>query len=238
MKVEEYYKYQAIARGLHSVEDVQTLVRANTRLYDCIILDWLPLKKDAAIYEVACGPGIFLHWLRSRGYTNIRGSDSSKAQIDLAEAGGLPAKLADSLLELRALEADSLDCIVGFDFYEHLPKEIMLDFISDTHRLLRPGGRLILRGPNGDSPLVGRSLFNDITHHWAMTSTAFRAVLQMVGFERVEFRDDALASIQRHRLLKVPITWLAQIFLRMLLRAATREELACLSASFFVLAVK
>lgn len=238
MKVEEYYEYQGTARGLRTVEDVMAALKVKARLYDRLIRDWLPDKRDAAIYEVACGPGIFLHWLRSHQYHNATGSDSSKKEIDLAKAGNLPVKLADSLAELRAMPPESYDCIIGFDFYEHLPKDVMLDFLGECQRVLRPKGILLLRGPNGDSPVIGRSLFNDITHQWAVTSTAFRALLEMVGFRQIEFRDDALASIEQKRILKLPFAWMAQQILRALLRSATREDIRCLSASFFIRAVK
>lgn len=233
-----YYLYQAKARGLHTVADVQAVVAANTPLYDRLILPWLPANRAAAIYEVACGPGIFLHWLARHGYTRAEGSDSSTVQIELAAAGGLRVKLADSIGELRSFAESTLDCIVGFDFYEHLPKEVMLDFFSEAARVLKPGGCMILRGPNGDSPVLGRALFNDITHQWALTTVAFGAVLRMVGFRSVEFKDDALASIQQRRWLKLPFAWAAQAILRSLLRSATRESIQCLSASFFLCARK
>lgn len=238
MDAGEYYTYQAKARSLFSVNDVDRLAALKSPLYDRVLLKYLPASKSAQIYEVACGPGIFLKWLRQHGYENVFGSDSSKAQIDLAQQGKLPAILADSLKELSAMPDNSQDCIVGLDFYEHLPKEIMLDFFASAQRVLRPNGTLILRGPNGDSPLIGRSLFNDITHHWALTSVAFRAVLQMLGFHHICFEDDALASIERNRPLKLPVAWLSQIILKFLLRSATREDIKCLSASFFVIASK
>jgi len=238
MNVSEYYVYQAKARGLNSVPDVLKIVAENTLLYDQIVLPWLPADRNCDIYEAGCGTGIFLHWLKLRGFANARGTDSSEAQISLAAAGGVRAELADSLLDLQKYPSGSFDCLVALDVYEHLPKESLLDFISDALRVLRPGGRLIMRGPNGDSPVVGRALFNDITHYWALTSTAFNAILQMVGFSRVEFKDDTLAGIHHHRWLKVPLAWIAQRLLRILLGLATRENIRCLSASMFLCAWK
>jgi SAM-dependent methyltransferase len=234
MDLSAYYLYQARARGLNSVDDVMKVVAQNTVLYDQIVLPWLPQNRDAAVYEAACGPGIFLHWLRKRGYTNAMGSDSSDVQIVLARQGGLHVTLADSIGELRKCPAGSFDCLVGLDFYEHLPKETLLDFLCEAERVLRVGGRLILRGPNGDSPVLGRALYNDITHYWALTTIAFNATLMMVGFGRVEFKDDTLASIQTHRWIKVPLAWMAQQIYRSLIRLATRENIRCLSASMFL----
>jgi 2-polyprenyl-3-methyl-5-hydroxy-6-metoxy-1,4-benzoquinol methylase len=238
MNVSAFYAYQTEARGFASLQDVLHTVQLQTPIYDKLVSEWLPEDKNAQIYEVACGSGIFLHWLRNRGYNNIEGSDSSEAQILLAKAGDLPVKLADSIGELRNRADASLDCIIGFDFYEHLPKEVFLDFISECHRTLVPKGRLILRGPNGDSPLVGRALFNDITHYWALTTTALYALLRMTGFQDVVFKDDTLASIRFQRWIKVPLAWVAQHAYRTLIRLATREHIHVLSSSMFFCASK
>ena len=238
MDVSTYYHYQTEARGHHSIADVVREAELKARLYGKLVAPWLPKARDAEIYEVACGAGIVLRWLKNLGYSHIQGSDSSEEQIRFARALELPAKLADSIEDLRSLPSGGIDCIIAFDFYEHLAKEVMLDFFTEAHRVLKPTGNLILRGPNGDSPVVGRALFNDITHQWALTTVAFRATLNMVGFHEVSFKDDALASIQRHRWVKVPLAWLAQIILRALIRSATREQLPCLSASMFLCAWK
>jgi len=234
MNLSTYYSFQATARGLNSVDDVIRVVNDNTRMYDEIVLPWLPKDPNADIYEAACGPGIFLHWLKRRGYRRAVGTDSSDVQIALARAASLEAELVDSISDLKARAGESLDCVVGLDFYEHLPKEILLDFLAETYRVLRPGGRLILRGPNGDSPVLGRALYNDITHNWALTSIAFNAVFTMFGFDDIEFRDDTISGIQKNRWIKVPAAWIAQHLLRTLLRLATREHIRCLSASMFV----
>ena len=97
---------------------------------------------------------------------------------------------------------------------------------------------MILRAPNGDSPFAGRNLFNDITHVWAYTSIATRALLQMAGFGRVEFADESSAMIERHRWLKVPLMKCSQALLRFLIRAATRENIKYLSPSIYVAAWK
>jgi hypothetical protein len=115
-----------------------------------------------------------------------------------------------------------------------LPKEALLEFLALAARKLKPGGCLILRGPNGDSPLVGRNLYNDITHVWAYTTIALRALLQMSGFERVAFADECEASVQRQRWLKVPLMRLTRALVRGLIRAAVREHVQWLSPSIYV----
>ena len=238
MNIENYYSYQAIARGLYSQLDVEKILKENNSLYTKVLGPWIPKNKNAIILEVACGPGIFLRWLNNRGYKNVFGSDSSDVQIALASVVGLNVDKKDAILDLISRQSESIDCIVALDFYEHLSKEVFLDFINECNRVLKHGGKLILRGPNGDSPVFGRALYNDITHQSTLTSTAFTAVLKMLGYSDVEFKDVALASIKKLRWIKVPISFVAQLILRGLILAATRENIKYTSASFFICATK
>src|SRR5438445_3626643 len=213
-----YYDYQAKARGLTSSADVDALVELMSPFYHRLVCPWLPNTRSAAIYEIACGPGIMLRFLKELGYTNITGSDSSACQIELAKSAGLAVLLADSREELRTHPNSRWDCLIAIDFVEHLPKDTLIDFFAQSYRTLRPGGRLILRAPNGDSPLAGRNLFNDITHVWAYTTIATQALLQMAGFGRVEFAEESCASIRHHRWLKIPLMKLFQALIRCSIR--------------------
>jgi SAM-dependent methyltransferase len=238
MDLSKYYMYQSIARGLKTPADVVKISEIYFDVYDRLLRDWIPANREAHIFEVACGPGIFLLWLKANGYQWAVGSDSSDVQIGLAKGNGLEVKLIDAIADLRSYSDASLDCVVALDFYEHLPKELLLDFLSESFRVLRSGGRLILRGPNGDSPVVGRALYNDITHFWALTSVAFDAILKMSGFSHVDFRDDTIASIVKQRWVRVPLARLGQTLLRALIRVSTRENIKYLSSSFFICASK
>ena len=238
MNGSSYYAYQAKARGLRNNSDVDGLVREMVPVYRRLLGDWLPDHRRASVYEVACGPGIFLRYLMAEGYVSVSGSDSSECQIGLARQAGLNVFLGDSIQELARMGAGSVDCVVGIDFIEHLPKDVLILFFEQAFRVLAPGGVLILRAPNGDSPFVGRNLFNDITHYWAYTSVATRALLQMVGFGSVDFHDDSEAMLQRHRWFKVPAMRMSRLILRLLIRMAVREDVAFLGPNLFVYARK
>lgn len=222
----DYYKFQAQARGMHSVDDVLRLARDRAYLYDRIVLPWLPADRTRPVAELACGHGTFLAWLHARGFQRIAGSDSSPVQIALARqlGGGIAIEQADVNEWLARQPAGSWHAIAGIDLVEHLPKDEFMSLLAASRRALAPGGRLILRLPNGDSPLVGLNLFNDITHVWTYTSNCLRSLSQMHGFAAIHFTDESLDAIRDQRWLKVPLARLSQAVLGALFQAVAKER--------------
>src|SRR5438477_12003027 len=131
-----YYKYQAQARGFDSAADVEAAVDTMARAYGRLLSRWLPAQPHAEIYEVACGPGIMLRYLKRSGYINISGSDSSACQIALARAAKLDVEQRDSLQDLAQHRDERWNCLLAIDFIEHLPKDVLIDFFSLSHRKL------------------------------------------------------------------------------------------------------
>jgi SAM-dependent methyltransferase len=238
MNVSSYYEHQAKARGLATPSEFDRLYSYYSNLYNNLLPAWLPQDRNAVIYEVACGPGLLLKWLGEKGYSGVRGTDSSVPQIELARSMGLPATLADSLQDLGKIAADSVDCLFALNFYEHLPKEVFLDFLRDCERVLKPGGKLILQGPNADSPLVGRNLFNDITHFWAYTSVSLKALFGMFGMTVIASQDDVIEGLYHKRAIKVPIARVARWVLSSLFTAASREHVSSFGMFLWTVARK
>jgi 2-polyprenyl-3-methyl-5-hydroxy-6-metoxy-1,4-benzoquinol methylase len=238
MNIDIYYSYQAKARNMLEASDVLSASNNNSYMWNRILSGWLPVDKNSKICEVACGAGIFMHWLANQGYSDIEGSDLSENQLNLARNSGLNVKQIDALSELRLKPDDSVNCVVALDFYEHLTKEDFLDFLHESYRVLKKDGRIILRGPNGGSPFLGRSLYNDITHQFALTPVAFEAILKMFGFTDIQFKDPTIPSIVKWRFVLAPLSWLAQVAIRMIAKAAVRENITFLSPSIFLSAKK
>lgn len=238
MSGNSYYEYQAKARGLSSPADVERLTDEMSRAYRRILPRWLPADHSAAIYEVACGPGIMLRYLHRAGYTNIAGSDFSACQIELARSAGLNVTQADSIQEMEGHADGAWDCLIAIDFIEHLPKDTLIRFLSLSRRKLKPRGCLIIHTPNGDSPFVGRHLFCDVTHVWGYTTVAIGSLLGMAGFRKIEFVDPSIPLLQKQRWLKVPIMRISQALLRLLIRAAARENIRFFSGSIYAVGWK
>ena len=105
----------------------------------------LSLPTDARILDYGYGSGSWLLALRLLGYSRLAGYDiaaNSERGRELAARGieVIPAG------ELARRPASSLDCVRLEHVFEHLVAP--LDVLRDLHRLLRPGGLLVMTFPS------------------------------------------------------------------------------------------
>ena len=234
----DYYKFQAEARGVNSLEDVRRNANQKAYLYERLLLPWLPADRARPVAELACGHGSFLHWIRTKNFSDVAGVDSSAEQLDLARQVGARVEQEDVNRWLARQPAGHFAALVGIDLVEHLPKDDFMVFLRGANTALATGGSLILRLPNGDSPFVGRNLFNDITHVWTYTPNCLNSLAQMHGFARTEFADESANAIRDLRWLKVPLAKLSALVLRAATQAATREKIEHLGPNLWARLVK
>jgi SAM-dependent methyltransferase len=206
------------------VPDIIRAAQGRIHVWNQIVSPWLPTDRGQPIAELACGHGSFLWWLKERGFTRLAGIDSSPEQISLARQIGVETHLQDVIEWLRQQSAASQHLLIAIDFLEHISKDDVMELLVQSQRVLLPGGRLVLRYPNGDSPLVGMNLFNDITHVWTYTPNCLDSLARMHGFTRTAFVDESEQAIRDHRWFKVPFCRLSKTVLGLLFRAATKEK--------------
>jgi SAM-dependent methyltransferase len=219
----KFYDFQAQARGVLTVTDIERACAMHSHVYDRIVLPWISPFRSGRVAELACGHGSFLLWLKRQGFVNVQGIDSSPSQIALAAQTGAVVSQIDANIWLRIQPDNSVGVIVAIDLVEHLSKDSFVELLESCRRVLAPGGRLLLRLPNGDSPLVGLNLFNDITHVWTYTSTCLRSLAQMCGYSKSYFADESIPAIRDHRWIKVPLARMCRRLLGILFRSAARH---------------
>lgn len=156
--------------------------------YDAYLAGWLPESRDAAIADVACGPGWLLRFFARRGYRDVSGVDVSPEQVALALRHVSDVEVGDLLAWLRG-HPERFDLLTGFDIIEHLTKNEVLDFLDACHGALRPGGRLVLQTPNGESPFGGAVRYGDFTHETCFTPPLLGQLLVLTGFAEPEYRE-------------------------------------------------
>ncbi len=142
----------------------------------------LPCDRNSLILEVGCGPGALLTALKEQGYSNLHGLDLSET---LAGHGGQFLDVNIAVGEWQEHLLASPDCysvIVALDVLEHIRAAEWIPTLQATCQRLLPGGRLILRVPNPECPLVLPTFYGDITHVAMATPDLLRHLLTEAGF--------------------------------------------------------
>jgi SAM-dependent methyltransferase len=117
--------------------------------------------KPGRLLEVGFGEGCLLDWAKARGY-QASGNDILPSMVDAARNRGLDVRLG--ALKAGDFAEGSFDWIVAMDVFEHLTTEQIIEHLSLFRTLLRPGGRVVARFPNGASPFFGVHQYGDVTH--------------------------------------------------------------------------
>ncbi len=97
----------------------------------------------AMLLDVGSGTGTFLHLARARGW-EVTGTELSHAGAEAARAQGLPVHEGE--IWEAAFPAASFDIVTCWHVIEHVsdPRRVA----EEMHRILRPGGFLVLATPN------------------------------------------------------------------------------------------
>lgn len=174
------------------------------------------LKQINNVLEIGFGNGEFLSFAKSKGW-QITGTELSEQLVQIAQKQGYNAIPAN---ELENLSASSFDLIVAFDVFEHIPPAQIESFINTLKSKLRPGGCLLARFPNGDSPLGLPFQNGDMTHTHAIGSNIVRYLagqtqmqIVRVGGEIIPTFSSCL-SLTLYALISNPLRWLHGLYLK------------------------
>lgn len=166
------------------------------------VLRRLPQERSARILDVGCGQGMLVRFLLADGYEAVCGIDVSADQIDLARRLGTPHVDQADLFGFADRNPQQYDAVVALDVIEHFDRADVQRVFDAFARLLRPGGILVLRTPNGASPYSGRYLFSDLTHGVIYTNRSLEQVAAVTGFADVRtfpVRPAGSGAVQRVR---------------------------------------
>ncbi len=156
-----------------------------------LIRDHFPDNKETVILDLGCGAGALEYFARRQGFGNIIGIDRSPQQVAAARSLGLAGVREGEVLEaLETLTGESQGLVIAFDVLEHFRKDEAVGFMDQVHRVLAPGGKVIIHTPNGASPFSGRAGHGDFTHETMFTRDSLGQLLTACGFSRVECYED------------------------------------------------
>lgn len=139
---------------------------------------------EARALDAGCGRGEWLQVVRSEGIDGY-GVDLDAGMLDACREEGLAVEQGDALAWLAAQPDASLALITAFHVVEHIPFDGVQQLVDQAHRVLQPGGLLIMETPNPDNLSVGAHTFYlDPTHERPIPPALLKFVPEYVGFER------------------------------------------------------
>jgi O-antigen chain-terminating methyltransferase len=156
---------------------------------------YLPLLKEAgagtprtAILDVGCGRGEWLELLKEEGF-HARGVDLNRVLVHENLQRDLQVTEGDALAYLRKMPDDCLGAVTAFHLIEHLPLNVLISFLDETVRVLRPGAVAIFETPNPENILVGANNFYvDPTHRNPLPASTTRFLAEARGLCRVNVK--------------------------------------------------
>jgi SAM-dependent methyltransferase len=183
-------------------EDPYYLEHADERIANGhLLLDYLP--PGGRLLELGCACGFLLVAARERGYSatgvemSVWASDYARRELGLDVRTGR--------LDTVDLPAESFDAVVLADVIEHLSDP--RDTLRRVHRLMRPGGRVLILTPDIGS-LAGRlagthwwTLLDD--HYFYFTRRTLRLLLESEGFVVEKMRAHGRRFPVRHWVFKL-----------------------------------
>jgi ubiquinone/menaquinone biosynthesis C-methylase UbiE len=212
-KVEDYFDTNAQSWSdlYDRAERVNDLVLRDRKDVAVSNLDRL-LKPGSKILDAGCGAGLCSLDLMKRGHS-IHGVDVAQKMLDLCAktfaAQGLPSERYE-LSRRNMLESGfpdgHFDGISALGFLQYQADELKI--LRELHRILRPGGVIVLSGPTqtrisnyfGLAPFLrrlrdknagalpeGHQVLNEISTHYYST-TRLKQLFSEAGFETLDTR--------------------------------------------------
>ncbi|WP_137938156.1 class I SAM-dependent methyltransferase [Chitinivorax sp. B] len=106
-----------------------------------ILQRWLPAKRTAPIVDLACGTG------RLMDFADI-GIDLSGNMLGEAQHKWPTRPLIQATAPQLPLPNDSAQAMFAFHLLMHLDRTVFTRILDEAHRVLKPGGRLIIDFPS------------------------------------------------------------------------------------------
>lgn len=149
-------------------------------------------RAGACVLELGFGNGAFLAWADARG-ASVHGIELIPELVARARSRFANGCFASSLDEpaMRA-RAGTFTHVVAFDVIEHVELARLPSLFAQIYAALAPGGRAVLRFPNGDSPFGRMVQHGDPTHVTTLGRQRLEWLARGAGFEIAQIRAPAL----------------------------------------------
>lgn len=180
------------------------------RVWQIIAESWLSkyVRPDHRLLEVAAGYCEFLNAVKA----------AEKVAVDLNPETGKHAGPDVAFHEVNAenlaahLPEDHFDVVLVSNFFEHCrSREQILVVLESIHRVTKPGGRILVLGPN--FKYVGDCYYDYFDHRIALTEMSMAEAVELGGFRVEEMVARTLPYSFRSRLPSW--SWLIRLYFQL-----------------------
>lgn len=149
------------------------------RLFD-IELARTGVAPPARVLEIGFGTGAFLLYLKSLGY-ECWGIERRTAHDKALERQGITIRSG----YVADLPEQHFELVCAIDVFEHLEKPEIIAMLRNVATVLKPGGRLLARFPNGASPFGAMNQSADFSHLTPLSISSFSQACSVAGLDIV-----------------------------------------------------
>ena len=141
---------------------------------------------EALVLDLGCGRGEWLELLQKNGIAAL-GVDLDTGMLEACQQINLKVQCQDALESLKQLQDGSASVVSAFHLVEHLPFDRVKDLVAECHRVLKPGGLLIMETPNPENFMVAtHNFYLDPTHLRPIPPDLLAFVPEYLGYESVK----------------------------------------------------
>jgi hypothetical protein len=176
---EKRYQYSDQCRQLSVSNSLSTTERHYFRLEVGPFLE----SRKSRVLEIGFGGGNFLKWAREQNVQAL-GVERSEALVNAMNEAGFRC-----FLEGAVPSEDYFDVIVAFDVIEHLSSNELHDLFEKYGKLLKDGGKMMCRFPNGSSPFASHFFNGDTTHVSLWNKRSLQEVVAPLPFKLTSYRN-------------------------------------------------
>lgn len=169
------------------------------------------IDPKSTVLDVACGYGEFINNIEAKSKHAIDLNPDTKGFLD--DSVTFHQTRADQMV---GVETDSIDVAFTSNFLEHLESKSVCDNVfQEVRRVLRPGGKFIVMGPN--IRYLAGEYWDFYDHHLPLSHSSLEEGLSINGFRVIRNIPRFLpyttrSALPQHPLLvsaylKVPLAW-------------------------------
>ncbi len=151
--------------------------------YDGLIQHILDIDDEPSLLDIGCGRGEFLRKCSKLGF-QAQGIEINPEMASISRKYGLSIKEGDAIMLLKDLPDNHFSLITAFHLIEHISFESINLLLTESKRILKSDGILVLETPSIDNLSVSsRSFYIDPTHINPINPDLLVFLLKRMGFD-------------------------------------------------------